>query len=65
MLKNLIAPYLLLWHHKKSALLILLADLFFFLSFAFVFALLQERLAEVFLGISQLFASASIPSGVG
>lgn len=65
MTKNVITSYKLLLKQKKQVFIIMLADLLFFLSFALVFALLQERLAEVFLSISQLFSTAGAPSGVG
>lgn len=61
----MITSYPLLWRHKKSSLLILLADLLFFLSFTAVFYFLQERLSNLFLSVSGLLSMAGTPSGAG
>ncbi|MDO8642162.1 MAG: hypothetical protein Q7R76_01045 [Candidatus Woesearchaeota archaeon] len=65
MIQNCLGAYKKLWHNKKSALLIMLSDLLFFLSFTGVFYLLQEQLSTLFLSISQLLAMAGTPTGSG
>ncbi len=65
MLKNIFTPCTVLLKNKKITSLIMLADLVFFLSFTAVFYALQERLSTLFLGLSELFASAGAPTGVG
>ena len=65
MIKTFVNPLALVWRAKKSAVIIMLADLLFFLSFTGVFYLLQERLSNLFLSVSGLLAMAGTPTGSG